>query len=136
MRLTITMKSPVNLIFLLVIPSLMFFGGCKNQNSAVDKSKMPTADAPYAKVYVSKSGQVMLDGKTVTLDELDRALGALAQKHGVVLYSREAPQENEPHPVFKNVLDIVIKNKLPVRLCVNSDCSDALTPDGKLRIEN
>jgi len=43
----------------------------------------------------------MFDGKTVTLDELDRALGALAQKHGVVLYSREAPQENEPHPVFQ-----------------------------------
>ena len=102
----------------------------------MDKSKMPTADAPYAKVYVSKSGQVTLDGKTVTLEDLDRALGALAQKHGVVLYSREAPQENEPHPVFKNVLDIVIKNKLPVRLCVNIDCSDALTADGKLRIEN
>jgi hypothetical protein len=58
----------------------MFFGGCKNQNSAVDKSKMPTADAPYAKVYMSKSGHVTLDGKNVTLDELDRALGALAQK--------------------------------------------------------
>ena len=130
------MKSPVKLIFMLVIPLLMSFAGCKNQNSAVDKSKMPTADAPYAKVYVSKSGQVTLDGKTVTLDELDRALGALAQKHGVVLYSREAPQENEPHPVFKNVLDIVVKNKLPVRLCVKSDCSDALTPDGKLRIDN
>ena len=120
------MKSSVNLLVLLVIASLMFFGGCKNQNSAVDKSKMPTADAPYAQVYVSKSG----------LDELDRAIGALAQNHGVVLYSREAPQENEPHPVFKDVLDIVVKNKLPVRLCVNSDCSDALTPDGKLRINN
>jgi biopolymer transport protein ExbD len=130
------MKSHLNLIFLLVFPSLMFFGGCKNQSSTVDKSKMPTADAPYAKVYVTKSGQVTLDGKNVTLEELDHALEALAQKHGVVLYSREAPRENEPHPVFKNVLDIVIKNKLPVRLCVNSDCSDALTPDGKLRIEN
>lgn len=130
------MKSPVNLILLLVIPSLMFFVGCRNQNSAVDKSKLAAADAPYAKVYVSKSGQVMLDGKNVTLDELDRALRALAQKHGVVLYSREAPQESEPHPVFKNVLEIVVKNELPIRLCVISDCSDALTPDGKLRIGN
>ena len=127
------MKSRVNLIFLLFIPSLMFLGGCKNQNSVV---KMRTADTPYAKVYLSKSGQVTLDGKNVTLEELDRALEALAQKHGVVLYSREAPQEAQPHPIFKNILDIVAKNELPIRLCVNSDCSDALTADGKLRIEN
>jgi biopolymer transport protein ExbD len=130
------MKTSIKLILLLVISLLAVLGGCKIQNTVLDKSKIPTADSPYAKVYVSKSGQVTLDGKIVTLDELDRGLAVLAQKHGVVLYSREAPQENEPHPIFKNVLDIVIKNKLPVRLCVNSDCSDALTADGKLRIQN
>ncbi|HEX5702304.1 MAG TPA: hypothetical protein VFX97_03700 [Pyrinomonadaceae bacterium] len=126
------MKSLVNLILLLFLPSLMLLGGCKNQNSA----NMRTADTPYAKVYVQKSGQVTLDGKNVTLEELDEALGALARRHGVVLYSREAPHEAQPHPIFKNVIDIVARNELPIRLCETTDCSDALTADGKLRIEN
>lgn len=130
----VTMKTSIKLVLLIVISLVTALGGCKNQNTAVDKSKIPTADSPYAKIYVSKSGQVTLHGKIVTLDELDLALAALSQKHGVVLYAREAPQEGEPPSIFKNVLDIVIKNKLPVRLCVNSDCSDALTADGKLRI--
>jgi biopolymer transport protein ExbD len=124
------------IIFALVIAAVAILAGCHRENSSVDKSKMPTADSPYQKVYVTKAGEVTLDGKNVTLDELDRSLAALAQNHGVVLYSREAAQEQEPHPIFKQVLDIVIKNKLPVRLCVNSDCSDALTSDGKLRMAN
>lgn len=126
------MKSRINLIFALLIPALMFSAGCKNQNSA----EMRTPDTPYAKVHVGKSGQVTLDGKDVTLEELDLALGALSQKHGVVLYSREAPHEAQPHPVFGDVIDLVAKNELPIRLCVNSDCSDALTADGKLRIDD
>ena len=133
MRLTTIMKSRVSGIFVLLTLAMMFSAGCKNQNSSAE---IRTPDTPYAKVYVSKSGQVALDGKNVTLEELNRALGALAQKHGVVLYSREAPHEAEPHPVFKDVLDIVARNKLPIRLCVNSDCSDTLTADGKLRIDN
>jgi hypothetical protein len=97
---------------------------------------MPAAESPYAKVYVTKSGEIILDGKPVKIDELDPALAVLAEKHGVVLYAREAPEEKQPHPVVKTVVDTVIKNHLPIRFCVKSDCSDALTVDGKLRIEN
>ena len=127
------MKSHLPIVFLLIIVSVTFVCACTNQ-TVVDKSKIPTADSPYSKIQVTKGGWVTLDGKTVTLDRLDHELAALAQKHGVVLYSREVPQE-EPHPIFKNVLAIVAKNNLPVMLCQTSDCSDMLTFDGKLRIE-
>ena len=98
----------------------------------VDKSKIPTANTPYVKIYVTKSGEITVDDKPATLDEVKSALAALAQKNGVVLYTREAPEEFEPHPNGNKVIELVIENRLPVRLCRNKDFSDAIGPDGKL----
>jgi biopolymer transport protein ExbD len=110
-------------------------GEVKQNAQEADKSRLPTPDSPYVKVYVSKSGVITLDGKTVALDELGSAFAALAGKHGIVLYSRESPEEAEPHSNALKVVDLVIQNNLPVRLCVNKDCSDALDPQGKLLIK-
>jgi len=130
----ITIKSKV-IPFLIGITLLTAAGACRRQGLAVDKSQLPTADSPFVKVFVTKTGEITVDGKPATINELEVALAALAQKNGVVLYGREAPDEKDPHPMVKNVLNVVIKNRLPIRLCTRNDCSDALTADGKLRVE-
>ncbi len=92
---------------------------------------MPTADSPYVKVFVSKSGELTLDGKPTDLEGLKPALASLAQKKGLVLYAREDPEAAEPPPIALEVMKLVVKNKLPVRLCQTKDCSDALDANGK-----
>jgi hypothetical protein len=58
------------LAFRLLLVSLLFIflGGCHSQVSNIDKSKMPTADSPYVKVFVSKSGEITLDGTPTDLE--------------------------------------------------------------------
>lgn len=107
-------------------------GGVKQTAQEADESRSLMPDSPYVKVYVSKSGVITLDGKTVTLDEMGSAFTTLAGKHGIVLYSRESPGEAEPHPNALKVIDLVIQNSLPLRMCINKDCSDALDSQGKL----
>ena len=127
------MKLLITIYLTFGLTLVMVAGGCRSQSSAIDKTRMPTADSPYVKVYVTKSGEIILDGKTATIDELEASLAALAERHGVVLYTREAPEEKEPHPTARKVLDVVVKNRLPIRLClkhltVNSGWKNNLTP--------
>ena len=123
-------SSPV-LIGLLCI----FLAGChQSQGSKIDKSKMPTADSPYIKVFVTKSGEITLDGKPTDLEGLKPAFASLAQKKGLVLYARENPEAAHPHPNAMEVIKLVIENKLPVRLCKTNDCSDALDANGKVKM--
>jgi len=96
---------------------------------------MPTADSPYLRIFVTKEGVVSVDGKECSLQELAAALDELALKRGVVLYSRDNPEEFEPHPVAMSVVKLVGQKKLPIRLC-KPDFSDAILPVGKLRIGN
>jgi hypothetical protein len=122
---------------LLVILLLVFFGGCRrSQISNIERSKQPPADSPYVKVVVSKSGEITLDGKPASIGEVSDAFASLAQKKGVVLYARESPEEGQPHPNAIRIIKLVTDNKLPVRLCKNTDCSDALDANGKLKVND
>jgi hypothetical protein len=85
------------------------------------------------KVFIRKSGEVTLDGKQVTLDEVKTAFASLAQRKGLVLYARESPAEYEPHPNAMQVINLVTERGLPIRLCLKSDCSDAFDANGKLK---
>lgn len=131
------MKYLISIASVLVVILFLIFiiGYRRNPTSNMDKSKIPTPDTPYIKVYISKSGEITLDDKATTLEDVGVAFAALAQKNGVVLYTRESP-EDEPHPIAKEVTDLVIQNRLPIQMCRNRDCSDALESNGKLRIGN
>lgn len=98
-----------------------------------DKSKMPTPDSPYLKVFVSQIGVILLNGKVTDIEVLKNSLITLAQQNGVVLYAREA-SESEPPTIVQTVINLVMENRLPIRLCRNDDFSDALDSNGKLRI--
>jgi biopolymer transport protein ExbD len=132
MNTLITFASIVVSILMLII-----FAGCRrSQTPDIDKSRLPSPDSPYVKVYVNKSGGITLGGKTATVDEVESAFASLAQKKGVVLYSRESPDESEPHPNAMRVIELVTRNRLPVRLCMNKDCSDAIDANGKIKVKD
>jgi hypothetical protein len=65
----------------------------------------------------------------VDLDGLAAALTELAKRHGVVLYGRDDPTR-EPHENAAKALNLVIQNRLPIRLSTKRDFSDAVSPDG------
>jgi biopolymer transport protein ExbD len=145
-----TMNSLITTSFtFIIILVIIFFTGCKHsqtpnnsqisnnsRNSTMDESTLPVPNSLYVKVYVTKSGEITLDGKQTTLKELEIAFASLAQKKGVVLYTRESPEENEPHQNALQVVKLITQNKLPVRLCRIKDCSDAFDEKGKLKINN
>jgi hypothetical protein len=83
-----------------------------------------------AKVSVLSNGKVLLNGKPTTLASLDAALSSLAASKGVVWYYREAA---EPPAVSMQVIELVIKHRLPISLSTKPDFSDAVGPDGRPR---
>ena len=111
-------------------------GSVKPIVKEVDKSKMPTPDSPYLKIFVKKSGEVFLDGNIANMDVLSNILKELSQENGVVLYAREPSTDSEaPAATIKSILDLVAQNRLPIRLCQESDFSDAVDSNGKLRVD-
>jgi biopolymer transport protein ExbD len=123
-------------IVALIVLSILVAGCRRSQQSGMDKSKLPSPEAPYVKVYVNKSGEITLDSKAATIADVESAFASLSQKKGVVLYARESPSEAEPHPNAMRVIQLVTQNRLPVRLCTNKDCSDALDANGKIKVDD
>jgi hypothetical protein len=107
------------------------------ERSSQEQSTAPRAedwrDSPIAKVWVSKSGVVELNGKQVTLEAVSASLTDLAKRRGVVVYGRESPQE-EPHPNGMKVMELAMANRLPIRMSTKRDFSDAIGPDGKIMV--
>lgn len=116
-RLGVTMR----LLNLLVVGILMLFSGIP-----------AVAAEPVAKVSVLSSGKILLDGKSTTLAALDAALSELAKSKGVVWYYRQAAQAAEPPAVSMQVIQLVIKHRLPISMSTKPDFSDAVGPDGQL----
>jgi len=91
------------------------------------------ATAPIARVSALASGQLLLDGKPVTLKALDAALKDLKKKHGVVWYYREDP-DHEPPPQAMDAIGLVLKHRLPVSMSTVADFSDVVDGSGKSRL--
>src|SRR5687767_9477660 len=87
---------------------------------------------PVAKVSVLSSGKVLLNGNPTTLAALDAALGVLAASKGVVWYYREAAEAVEPPAVSMQVIELVIRHRLPISMSTKPDFSDAVGADGQL----
>ena len=77
-------------------------GSVKPIVKEIDKSKMPTPDLPYVKIFVRKSGDVLLDGNITSIEFLKNLLMDLVQKKGVVLYAREPSDEGRDTRHCKN----------------------------------
>ena len=81
------------------------------------------------KVSVLKTGDVLADGRKVTLEELDSLIATNAQKRGVVWYYREAGQ-GEPPPQAMQAIQLVVKHKRPISMSGKPDFSDTIGQNG------
>jgi hypothetical protein len=91
------------------------------------------ADAePVARVTVTASGAVLLDGRPTTLPALDARLRSLKAAGGAVWYHRENPAA-EPPPQGNAVVQMIIKHRLPVSMSSRPDFSDWIDDKGVSR---
>lgn len=81
------------------------------------------------KVSVLKSGDVLADGRKVTLGELDSLIATNAQRNGVVWYYRENGKE-EPPPQAMQAIKLVVKHKRPISMSSKPDFSDTIDQNG------
>ncbi len=79
---------------------------------------------PVARVSVNAEGEIFLDDREVSLDELTKALADLRERDGEVWYHRESVDGVAP-PQATAVMKAVLDTKLPIRLSSKSDFSDS-----------
>ena len=118
-------------VFSLILLSASFMG-CEKR-----EEKPPPSDVNLAvvlKVSVLRSGKLLVDGVPASLADLDAALAKLKSQKGVVLYYREAGQgESSPTAIDIDVMEFVVKHKVPIRFSSKSDFSDAIDEHGASR---
>lgn len=128
-------RSVAGLVALVVLSLGALTTGCRRETGQEAPSSspgLPAPDAPSARIWVTKDGAIELDGKSVSLDLLEARLTDLAEHEGVVLYGRDAPEE-DPHPNGMKVIQLVVQKRLPIRMSTKRDFSDAVRPDGKVQ---
>jgi hypothetical protein len=86
-------------------------------------------DAPVAKVRVSRTGQVELNGAKVTREQFRAALAQLSDEGGEVWYYREALEERPSEEVLKT-FRLIPEAGLPVRISSKPDFSDYIDDQG------
>jgi hypothetical protein len=119
--------------------ALIYFGagtsGCHGRGaqtpSPAASPRPSAADSSSARIWIAKDGTIELNGTPVELGAVGAEFAELAKRKGVVLYGRDAPEE-EPHPNGMKVIELVAQNRLPIRMSTKRDFSDAIGPDGKL----
>ena len=87
------------------------------------------AAEPVARVSALASGQVLLNGNAIALPALDAALTELKNQNGVVWYYRENAR-SEPPPNAMEVIQMVVKHKLPISMSTKADFSDYVDANG------
>ena len=111
------------MVYNLFIVSIAFFllacsNGKKNSNSHVAvpiAENIALADSNAIKIYVELNGKITADGNEISLTSLDGLLAKLKSRNGIVYYSR-ANGQGEPPPNAMKVVELVVKNSLPVKL--------------------
>ncbi len=82
------------------------------------------------KVSVLASGAVLLDGRPVSLEELQAEFDNLKPERPVVWYYREAA-EGEPPAEAMQVMKMITENRLPISLSSKPDFSDYVDMKGR-----
>jgi hypothetical protein len=124
------------IVHLLATTCLLCFQACNhkttqqvggNEGNQAVKPQGAEKAKNIAKVKVDQRGQIFLNERLVSLDELRKAFYDLKQLNGSVWYHRENP-EGEPTPEAMSVIKAVIDAQLPIRLSSKPDYSDVVGP--------
>jgi len=73
-------------------------------------------DRTILKIAVLANGDVTAGGTEIEFNVLDPLFGELADAKGVVWYFRENPGNDAPPATASDVIDLIIKHRLPVCL--------------------
>lgn len=84
------------------------------------------------RISAFKNGDIHVEGRGVTLDELDALLAAHVARRGVVWYYREDGQA-EPPPMAMAALELITNHKRPVSMSGRADFSDTIDEHGNSR---
>jgi hypothetical protein len=87
-------------------------------------------NAPILKIALMANGSIMVDGAPSNLDSLRTSISSIAQRKGRVWYYREAAHAQAP-PEAVEIMRLIVKNRVPVRLSTQPDYSDSVGRDGK-----
>jgi hypothetical protein len=84
-------------------------------------------------IWVSKNGEIELDGKPTDVEAVGRSLEDLSKRGGVVVYGVDASQ-NPPHPNAKRVIEWMARPGLSVRLSTARDFSDVVDTSSRIKV--
>lgn len=127
-------------VILLLVSSLgMGLAGCQQEAapteeaaSAPQETAPAAAEGPVVKIWVFEDGTIEMDGEPAGLEAVRTRFAELQKQQGVVYYGRDAPAA-EPHENAMRIIELVVKNNLPVQLSSKPDFSDHVDADGTSR---
>lgn len=89
----------------------------------------PAESNSVTRISVLSSGDILLNGKPIELAQLESNLERLKAEGGSVWYYRANPV-GEPPPNAMAVLDLVMRNNLPINMSSQPDFSDYIDENG------
>ncbi len=92
-----------------------------------DYSNLPKSEEAIVKVKVLSDGEILLDDKTVSIDELRLALQMTRKDAGAVWYYRESASEDSSDERMA-VMDIITDEGLPTKFSTKPDFSNSVPP--------
>ncbi len=90
----------------------------------------PNEPDSVARISVLSSGHIFLNGKPIDLAQLEQKLQRLKTQGGSVWYYRDNPA-GEPPPNAIAVLDMAMRNSLPISMSSQPDFSDHIDEHGR-----
>jgi hypothetical protein len=106
--------------------------GCSQTDSTSSPKKVAVQKQSKLEVKALADGTISVNGTGVDLHQLAQQFLLLKEAGGIVWYYRESA-EAEPHPNAMRVMELVVKNKLPITFYTKPDFSDVVGPDGTPR---
>ncbi len=104
-----------------------FVFGCAREPPT---EKALSSTPPIVKVAVMSDGRITVDGSPSSIESLRKTFKRLAEQKGRVWYYREATSREAP-PEAMQVMQLIVENRLPVRLSSRPDYLDTIGPDGR-----
>jgi len=98
--------------------ALALLSGCGDGSGSTAKRKRVVL-----KVGVYHSGEILVGGIETRLADLDARMAALPRGNGVVWLYREM-KRSAPPPESVEILNLALKNGVPMRMAGNEDFSD------------
>ncbi|HEX3431839.1 MAG TPA: hypothetical protein VHT03_13240 [Rhizomicrobium sp.] len=84
---------------------------------------------PVAKIRISPSGDIVIDGRAASLQQLDQTLAREKKDKGEIWYYREAPT-SEPTEAQLRIFGIIMDSGLHVSFSTKPDFSDWVDEEG------